>query len=302
MKQRIIITGGTGLVGSYLTKRLKDKYDLIILTRRPYKYINTATVKYIEWDGKTVIPEIIDGSYAVVNLIGENIGKKGWGDHQKKVIMKSRKEPANAISESIKICDNKPAVWIQASATGYYGQETGTVFDENSPKAKNSFLARVCDEWEKPIKLLNDDKIRKVIIRTGVILAPNASLWKQLNMSFNFRVAAIVGNGRQYLPWIHIDDEVNAVISILENNWTDVFNLVAPQGATMRQIIEAIKTKRKSIVTINIPKWFLYLLFGKEKTDEIVLTDQHIKPQHLLENGFVFKYPSINDAVNNLVD
>lgn len=303
MKKRIIITGATGFIGSQLTELLKDKYDLVLLTRNPDKYTDTEWVHYVYWDGKSVIKEIVEGSYAIINLIGENIGKKRWTDKQKELILNSRRNAAKAVLKSIQTSTNKPDVWIQASATGYYGPYVGEIFDEASPKGKRSFLADVCEEWERPIKQLEDQHIRKVIIRTGVVLARNSDLWKQLNLSFAFGIAAIVGNGKQHLPWIHIEDEANIFVSALENkNWSGIFNAAAPELTTMKSIVSAIKKKRWSLIKLYIPRWLLIILFGKEKTNEIVMTDQKVIPKHLVDVGFTFKYPFIKKAVADLTE
>ena len=303
MKKRIVITGSTGLIGSYLVEELKDRYELILLTRNPDKHVSSDSVKYVYWDGITAINEVLEGSYGVINLIGENIGSKNWSQDQKKRILNSRVDAAQAISKSIELCNLKPKIWIQGSATGFYGQSSNVIFDESSPEGVDSFLAHVCAEWEKPIRELKDENIRKIIIRTGVVLAKNSDLWKQLNQSFQFGVAAIVGNGKQTLPWIHIEDEVNAISYLLKNEaLSGTYNLVVPTKTSMSEVIDAIKTKKRSFITLCIPRWFLSLIFGKEKTNELVLTDQIVVPKNLLDGNFEFKYSSILQTVDKLLD
>lgn len=301
-KKKIVITGGTGLIGSELVKKLKTHYTLILLTRSPQKYTNTQDIRYVAWDGKSAITDVLNSCYAVVNLIGENIGGKKWTDEQKKKIVTSRVDSSQAILKSINLCFCKPNVWVQASATGYYGLTSAVAIDETASKGKNSFLADVCEAWEKPIQSLSDDSVRKVIIRTGVVLAPNSDLWKQLTMSYSFGVAVVPGTGNQYLPWIHIDDEVCAIKEAIQNeSYAGIYNLVAPTATTMSDIISSISTKKKSLFTVRIPAWFLSILFGEEMTKEIVLTDQKIAPSHLLNSDFSFKFKSIKDAVDDLV-
>ena len=301
MKKQIVIIGATGLIGSELTKQLVNNYNLILLTRNPQKYASNESIQYKYWDGKSPITEILNGCYAVVNLLGENIGKKRWSKNQKELILNSREDAAQGILKSIEECNIKPQVWVQASATGYYGQDANSIFNEDSPKGKNSFLADVCELWEKSINDLDDTSVRKVIIRTGVVLAKKSDLWKQLTMSFNFGVAAIPGSGKKYLPWIHIDDEVSAIVQAIQNNsYEGIFNLAAPNNATMKQIVNAIKIYHKSFITLPIPAFVLEILFGKEMTKEIVLTDQQVVPQHLIDKQFKFKYENIQDAVKAL--
>lgn len=302
MRKKIVITGATGLIGAHLIKKLEDQYDLILLTRNPNKYTDKQGIKYTYWDGQKTIPDIINGTYAIINLIGENIGDKRWTESQKRLIVDSRVKAAQAISESIKVCVKSPQIWIQASATGYYGQSKNQVFDESSNKGCNSFLADVCQQWEEPISALELDDIRKVIVRTGVVLAPNSDLWKQLTQSFSFGIAAVVGTGRQILPWIHIEDEVGAIKFVLNNpDCSGCFNLVAPSRTSMREVINEIKSNKKTFLTINVPRWLLSLIFGKERTDELILTNQDVIPKKLFDKNFNFKYENIHQAVENLL-
>lgn len=301
MKKQIVITGATGLIGSHLVKRLSDSYQLTLLTRNPKKYIDNDNLKYKYWDGKSAIPEIVVGCYGIINLLGENIGKKRWTQSQKDLILNSRQDAAQGILDSINQSTIKPSVWIQASATGYYGQNADSIFNENSPKEKKSFLADVCEIWEQPVKELNNDFIRKVIVRTGIVLAKRSDLWKQLTLSFKFGVAAIPGSGKQHLPWIHIHDEVSAIIEALENDtYEGIFNLASPNNCTMKELVGAIKSQKRSIITLPIPTFFLKALFGEEMTKEVVLSDQKVVPQHLLDKQFQFKYSRINEAVKDL--
>jgi len=299
--KRIIITGATGLIGTRLVSLLKGRYDLTILTRSPEKYRNKDYIRYLYWDGKSDITQLLENAGGVINLLGENIGRRTWSNKQKHLITESRKDAATAIQKSIEKCVIKPNVWIQASATGYYGQKSHTVFDETSPKGDNSFLADVCEAWERPINELNAREVRKVIIRTGVVLSAQSDFCKQLSLSFGFGIASILGDGKQYTPWIHLDDEVKAIRFLLENDaCSGIFNLVAPQSATMEEIVDAMKQIRKNMMTVHIPVWILNMAFGKEKTSEIIMTNQHVIPERLLEKGFVFKYPDIVKAVKDL--
>lgn len=302
MKKRIIITGGTGLIGTYLTKEFPTDYEFIMLTRNPDQHKVNQSIAYVYWDGESAIPSILEGAYAIINLIGENIGAKAWTHVQKAKILKSRTNAALAIKTSIEECEHKPEVWIQASAAGFYGQGIKKTVDEFSPKGANSFLADVCQQWEQPIKDLNEPTVRKVIIRTGVVLAKDSDLWKQLTLPFCFKVAVTVGNGKQFLPWIHIKDEAKAIHTLLTNkNCEGIFNLVSPEETTMQQLVKEIKDNKRVIASVKIPAQLLSLVMGREKTKELVLTDQRVAPRRLLEFGFSFQYPSIKDAVASLL-
>lgn len=287
---KIIITGGTGLIGSHLISFLKENYELIILTRFPQKYQSESNLTYIKWNGKELLTELLNGAYAIINLIGENIGGKAWSKTQKEKIKNSRVEAGEAIKKSLEHCEIPPKVWIQASAVGYYGQlgYIGVTSDEDSLKGENSFLAEVCEKWEEPIRSVQID-IRKTVIRTGVVLSPESLIMKQITMPFKFGIAVITGSGENWLPWIDIEDEVRAIAYLLKHeSCCGVYNLVAPQNIRMRELVEEIKKHRRTWLTIHIPKFILEFLFGKEKTKEIVLTDQKVYPKNLLRDGFSF--------------
>lgn len=299
--KKVVITGGTGYLGKHLVNELHKAYKIVILTRNPHKHKNMGNVLYEEWDNLNTIEEKLEEAYAIINLAGENIGSKKWTQDQKKKILNSRITAAQTIKKSIELCNNKPKVWIQASATGYYGVQNHTVFDEDSPKGEGSFLSDVCYEWEKPINAL-DSHIRKLIIRTGVVLSSDSSLVKQLIMSFKFGVKSIPGNGGEYLPWIHIEDEVRAIKFLLSHEeCSGIFNLTSPESSSMQQIINEIGKYKNSIISLHIPKFFLKLIFGKEMTEEIILTNQKVYPKKLLDAQFQFKYTNIQEAISQII-
>lgn len=290
--KKIIITGGTGFLGRYLIKNLQDAYTVVVLTRNPHKYKNTDHVFYKGWDEE----EVWEEAYAVINLAGENIGAKKWTQKQKERIIASRVITTKTIKKSIEQCQVKPRVWLQASATGYYGIQGDEVYKEDSPKGKG-FLAEVCYEWEKPVHELSFP-LRKVIVRTGVVLAAHSSLFKQLTKSFEFAIKAIPGRGTNYLPWIYLQDEIQAIRFLLDREeCSGIFNLTSPHSSSITEIMNEIGKYKKSIISIHIPKWFLEFLFGKEMTEQIILTNQKVYPERLLQAGFTFTYPIIQKAV-----
>lgn len=296
--KKIVISGGTGLIGSQLVRTLKSNYKVVVLTRSPEKYKDFENVSFEEWNGQDAITSILDGAYAFINLIGENIGDKMWTTKQKERILNSRVEAAYAVNKSMSQCPDMPKVWIQASAAGYYGQLGGSnvVCDELSPKGEHSFLADVCAKWEKPIREF-EAPIRKIIIRTGVVLSPNSLLMQQVLMPFKFGVAVVTGKGNNYLPWIDISDEVGAIHYLLENEDCEgIYNLVAPHNITMKELVGEVKKRKKTFITLYIPELVLQLIFGKEKTREIILTNQLVAPKRLLEAGYTFLKEKIEDV------
>ncbi|MGL5260793.1 MAG: TIGR01777 family oxidoreductase [Bacteroides sp.] len=297
--KKIVITGGTGYLGAHLVARLKERYQFVVLTRYPYRYRDSETVSYEAWDGVSLLTSYLDGSYAVINLIGENIGLKPWTAKQKKRILSSRVQAATAIQKSVEACRIKPSVWIQASATGYYGQlgETGLIYDEGSLKGENSFLADVCEAWEKPI-LQTDANIRKVIIRTGLVLSKDSLLMKQLLLPFYLGVAVVPDTGKNSLPWISLEDELGAIEFLLDSKYlSGIFNLASPCDHSMLDLVQALKKHKRTWLTLHLPRWLLDLFFGKEKVKEVVLADQRVAPKALMNTLFEFKHPKLVQCI-----
>ncbi len=301
--KRVVIAGGTGYIGKALIPLLQKDYELVILTRHPQRFKNQKKLSYKAWDCSSLITSEVDGAYAIINLVGENIGGKRWTEKQKKLILESRILPSEYISQSISKAIIKPKVWIQGSATGFYGPwDFETSLDEYSPHADKNFLAQVCEEWEKPIQNLKCDSLRKVIVRTGVTIAKDSLMMLQFLKSFNFYVGAIVGNGKDYLPWVHTEDEVRAIKYLLEHNsCAGIFNLSAPNSVSTRELIYEIGHYKRALFTIHVPRFALNLLFGRQMTKELILSNQNVYPTRLLEAGFKFKYNNIQQAMEQIL-
>lgn len=289
------------MIGSYLCTELAKDYMITILTRNPDRYQSSKNINYARWDGKSAIPELLEHTDAVINLLGENIGQKRWTEVQKKRIMTSRTDAATAIANSFSLCEKKPKLWIQASATGYYEQGSKETMNENSPAGSSGFLAEVCRNWEEPIKNLDIKSVRKVVIRTGVVLAPKSDLWKQISQPFQLKLGIVPGSGQNNIPWIHIEDEIRAILHVLRNESSEgIYNLAAPVTTSMLQLIQS--ASKAYWLKIHIPICFLQIALGKEMVKELVLTDQRVAPTKLCAEGFTFNYSSIEKAIINLMN
>ena len=302
MIKRIVIFGGTGYIGRPLVEALKQRYSVLIITRDASRHRPSDHVSYWEWDGRESLSAQLEDSLAVINLAGENIGNKRWSHSQRDIIKKSRTSVAEAIKYGVEHCQKAPSVWIQASAVGYYGQQgrSGHYATEESPKSTSSdFLSDVCQAWEQPIQDCSSS-IRKIIIRSGVVLSPESLVWKQSFMPFKARIAVIPGSGKNYLPWIALDDEIRAIQYLLESeSLKGIFNLVAPQSLQMRELIALFKKQRQTFITVHIPRVLLNIVFGKEMVHELILTNQLISPQALLDSGFLFKFEESSKLIKH---
>lgn len=299
--KKVVITGGTGFIGKSLCAVLKSKYEIIVLTRNPEKFKkDKSNITYLSWKKIDELASILNGSYAIINLAGENIGMKRWTRKQKAEIISSRTVMAYSIKEAINQCKRPPMVWIQASAVGIYGQQGdgGEYATEESKIDKYSFLANVCKDWEQPIRQFNGD-IRKLIIRSGVVLSPKSLVLKQILLPFKFGVAVVTGKGENILPWISLNDEVRAIQYLLENEeCSGIFNLVAPNSISMNTLVKELRVCKKAFIKLHVPELCLELVFGKQMTSEIILTNQLISPKALLDAGFIFEDAEIDQALD----
>ena len=298
-KPEILIAGGTGLIGTQLIKSLTDKYDFVVLTRDPDKHIPCQGISYVKWQERE-LATLLEGKYAVVNLVGENIGAKRWTKKQKNKILETRVKSAKAIATATVQCKTPPQVLLQASAVGYYpNHEQG---EEGKLYTASDFLSEVCLQTEKAIHIA-DHISRVIVIRTGIVLAQNADIWKQITMPFCFGVAPILGNGKQTIPWIHIEDEVGAIAFLLQQETSNgAYNLCAEHAVTWSALITEVQKHKKISLKFYIPAFILRIVFGSEKAKELMLKDQPISPNRLVKEGFRFKYSHIDQAINSLID
>ena len=295
---RIIITGATGLIGNALCQKLDPDYEIIALSRHPEKVQLGPNVNVVRWDARSpeALVSYIEGALAVVNLAGESIGSGRWGRAKKQRILESRLNATNAIVEAISLAKNKPEVLIQASAVGYYGFDVREPVNENDV-AGCGFLAEVCKKWEQSSKSTEQFGVRRIIIRTGLVLSKDGGALPRLAAPFKFFLGGYPGCGRQWVSWITIEDEVSAIKFLIENRQlSGVFNLTSPNPVTMKQFCETLGWVLKRPCWLPIPALVLRMAFGT-MADETILANQKVMPNRLLKSGFKFDYPKTDDAL-----
>ncbi len=301
---RVIITGGSGLIGRALSASLvRDGHEVIILSREPERITGLlAGVRAEKWDGRTAEGWyfLVDGADAVVNLAGESIGSGRWTNERKSAILQSRLNAGQAIVQAIEASANYPGVVIQASGIGYYGPRGNEAVTEETPPG-HDFLAKLAMDWEASTASLETFGVRRVVIRTGVVLSSESGALLRMLLPFRFFVGGPLGNGQQWFPWIHLADEVGAIRFLIENrSASGSFNLTAPVPLNNAEFSRLLGQQLRQPAFMPAPAFALRLAFGEMAT--ILLDGQRAIPKRLLQLGFVFQFPEAGPALNNLLE
>lgn len=308
----ILISGGTGLIGRALIAALMgDGHVINVLTRNPEKARNSlpSTVLPIKWDGRS--PEgwghFIEETDVIINLAGESIAGESlfailtrrWDNENKERILGSRVNAGRAMVDAINTAKIKPKVFIQASAVGYYGPRENEEIPENT-SAGTDFLAKTCHAWEDSTVEIENMGIRRVVIRTGLVLAPKGGILPMVLLPFRLFVGGPLGSGEQFVPWIHIEDEVNAIRFLLDQDGASgAYNLSAPHPVKQRELAKIAGRLLRRPSFIPTPGFALKQALGEKST--LILDGQKAVPEKLIAEGFEFKYKNLKIALNDLI-
>lgn len=286
----ILITGGTGLVGTELTKLLvKKNHEVRILSRNPSKK------NEYKWDiSKDFIDEkALENLDFIIHLAGAGIADKRWTDNRKKIIVDSRVETANLIFNKIK--EQKIALkgFISASGSNFYGTKTTDKIYEETDNAGNDFLGEVCVKWEAAAQQFSTLNIPVTILRTGIVLAKKGGALEKMKTP----IVSPLGSGNQYMSWIHIDDLCEMYSYSIENNLTEIYNAVAPEHHTSKTFSKALaKSINRPFLPFGVPAFILKLVFGEMAI--ILLKGSRISSKKIEKNGFSFRFSTLNKALN----
>ena len=292
---KILITGGTGLIGNALSKQLiAEGHSLAVLTRHPEKYQST-NIHYIGNFAEINDEDAID---AVINLAGEPIADKRWTADRKKQLEDSRIALTAQLISTLSRLKTKPTVLISGSAIGYYGNGEDNTLTEHS-NATDEFSHRLCAAWEMQALRAKALGIRVCIVRTGIVLAQNGGMLKKLSLPFKLGLGAFLGSGNQWMSWIHLDDVVNCILFLLKNDGLKgIFNATTPQPVTNRDFTRAYAKSLRRPALFTFSESLLTLMFGEMA--HILVTGQRVIPQQLQEAGFKFQYPELEPALNEI--
>jgi hypothetical protein len=271
------------------------------LSRYPEKVSGLSPAVRIErWDACTAEGwgSLVNGADVIINLAGESISSGRWTAKRKARIRESRVDAGRAIVHAIEKADHRPRVLVQASGVGFYGTHQDEQITEECPSGKD-FLAQLAIDWEAssaPVEALG---VRRTIIRTGVVLSCDGGALPRMLMPFRFYIGGRLGSGRQWFPWIHITDEVNAIRFLIENeNAIGPFNLVAANPVTNADFIRILGERLGRPAIITTPAFLLRMIFGEMST--ILLDGQRAVPKRLTELGYDFHFPEVTSALQEL--
>jgi uncharacterized protein (TIGR01777 family) len=281
-------------------------HEVIVLTRNPAKAQGLpAGVRAERWDGRTAQGwgHLADGAGAIVNLAGASIAGEGflpsrWTPERKRLILQSRLDAGRAVVEAVQAAAHKPGVVIQSSGIGIYGFAGDRVLDENAP-AGTDWLAQVAVQWEAATAPVEAMGVRRAIIRTAVVFSRTGGVLPLMLLPFRLFVGGPIGGGKQYVPWIHIADEVGAIRFLIEHpEARGPFNLVAPDVMTNAEVSRVIARVLRRPSWLPLPAFVMRLLFGEVAT--LLLEGQRAAPKRLQELGYAFIFPALEGALRDL--
>lgn len=289
---RVVVAGSSGFIGSTLVDSLRaDGIEVTRLVRRP-----AESPDEVEWltDASPLDPAVLDGADAVVGLNGASIGRFPWTAHYKNTLLWSRVTPTRAIARALRELGTDAPAFVSASAVGYYGTAPGRKLTEDSPRGE-SFLADLCGEWEGAA-LAAGDHARVALLRTAPIVHERGVL-KPLLILTKLGVGGPIGRGTQVWPWISLDDEVRAIRHVIDAGLAGPVNLTGPTRATANDLGFALAVRMNRPFLLRAPVWGMNLVLGRDATEALLTADMDVAPAVLEASGFVFRHPTVEDAV-----
>lgn len=294
MNQRILITGGTGFVGTRLRQMIVDRGGkVVVATRNPANQPVMAGVEYV------TLPTDLSGFDAVVNLAGEPVFGKRWSDAVKAEIRDSRVDGTRKLVEAMKNSATKPKVLVNASAIGIYGDQGERLLPE-SAKAGVDFLAEVCAAWEREAERASELGVRVVKLRIGIVLGAGGAL-KQMLPPFKLGLGGPIGSGAHWMSWIHIDDLCGLILHALRDETVSgPVNGVAPGACTNKDFSKALGRALSRPAIFPVPPFMLKLMFGSGAAS-VLIGSQRCVPERALKSGYAFKYADVDGALRAIL-
>ena len=300
MRKNILITGGTGFVGRHLTKLLvANGFSVSIMSRT--KKVNTETVFYYTWDvGKqTMEEEAVQKADYIIHLAGANIAGKPWTDKRKNEIVSSREQAAQLIYDTLQKTNTELEAFVSASAVGIYGAMNGQAICHEDMQPANDFLGLTCQKWEVAADAFEKLGIRTVKIRTGLVMGENDGFLKKLAPVFKFKLGAALGSGKQYMPWIHIDDLCRIYLEAIQNpEMRGAYNAAVSDDTTNESFSKVLaKVYGYKLWLPNVPSFLIKLVLGE--MSKLLLTGRRVSDAKIKKLGFQFKHTNLEATLKD---
>ena len=296
---KVLIAGGTGFIGNHLIKSLTaDSHQVWVLSRNPSKTISGAQI--VPWDGQITSGwgNLMEEMDAVVNLSGLALYNWPWTRRKKQRFYDSRVKPGRALAAAVRDASRRPGVFLQISGINHYGLRGEDVADESTPPA-DDYLAQLTVAWEGSTKSVEDIEVRHVVCRTAVVLSSDAILLWLMALPVRLFLGGRFGNGKQALPWIHVDDQVGAIRYLMENpDASGPYNLIAPQLTSNAEFMRTLAKVLGRPYWFPVPAFLMRLVLGEMSV--LVTEGRFSQPKRLLEQGYTFRFPRLEEALEDI--
>lgn len=299
---KILITGATGLIGRKLCHSLTgDGHTVVAVSRSPEKVRNLAAAELLKWDTMTGLPpaQALSGVDGIVHLAGEPVADKAWSDEQKKRIKDSRVISTRNLVDAVRAADPRPPIFVSASAVGYYGDRGDEKLYEESPPGKG-FLSEVCQVWEREAEPVSELGVRLAVVRIGVVLSLEGGAMPKMLAPVKLGVGGPLGSGRQWFPWIHIDDIIGILRhAISTETLAGPINGAAPEEVTNAEFTRQLARMLGRPAFLPTPEFALKLIFGERAA--VLLASNRVIPKVAEQSGYKFKFANLTPALKDLL-
>ena len=299
---KIVIAGGTGFVGKAIRQKLLSAgHEVIVLTRK-VGMAATEKEQFVAWDTRTAGPwaACLDGADAVINLAGENIAAGRWTTARKRKILSSRVDATRAIVNAVLGARKKPSVLVNASAVGFYGDIPDAALMDESVRG-SGFLAETCERWEAEARKAEGSGTRVVLARLGPVLGGKGGMLSGMIPLFLFFMGAPLGTGRQWIPWIHLEDVAGIFLFLIERgDFSGPVNVTSPEPATMKTFCSALAKVLRRPCWFPVPGVLLKRVLGEMSA--VILSSQKAFPAKLIRAGYSFRYPDLSRALGAILE
>lgn len=302
--KKLVLAGGTGFLGQSIIDHFRHTVpEIIVLTRSQNK--TQGNVRYVEWDGTTVGGWLkdLEGANVLINLTGKSVDCR-YTEENKKEIIRSRVDATKALGKAISMLSAPPAVWMNAASATIYRHAEDRAMTEQDGEQGEGFSVEVCKNWEQAVSEINLPATRKIILRVSMVLGKNGGVLPVMKKLVDGGLGGKMGNGKQYISWIHETDMINALEWLIEHKELDgPINIASPNPISNEEFMEQMRELRGKSFGLPAAKWMLEIgaFFIRTET-ELILKSRRVVPQRLLDSGFKFKFPQTKEALKDLLE